>query len=618
MTKVSIKDANSLHGTYVNKVQLDKNERRQIHTGDILTFGMTVDRGATQYHPFQVEANISFGTGVYVPHESGASMSPPWLIFTHSPSSATVTYKVPDESEIEDISSDEEEVQMLSTEEMGFASNHLRENGIRPAKECFASIDRIDLTSDNGGSTANDQQQPRGSTAEPIPAQLPLATSQEYFIDLTQSLNDFDNDFHDEQTALVQTDHMTDDDERLDDDEVDDEVDYDDEEDDMDWGEDESVPNASDSSDESDASDLSEQQGFPHSDETLAPKAGDEHHDEGAAIVAKLSTDLSPRLMTLIDSEHRVPTLPPYANVDVGVGRPLDEINILNPATTSAPAYTHSNASRDLNAYNPAFFQAREENQRQILGQKNQYESRYPPVAPPVAPSVALPPVPPIALFPPHESAASSSGNHLVASSLNFLSSPPKEELPTPVPEDGVQLDDTSAYRFELSKQEAYKLKRILNSPEAKKSPLNLDPFHDMLNAHNNRRQHGTVGLTQTKEDGESTPTLNDSVPELKASSDAKRKIDDISRTTPEEERWASAQKGAKHLEPMPSHAPSDSTPALVNTPSIPMNSHVCPVPHLDHVRPVKRLRRAAEVFGYVALGGVAVMSALIATAPAL
>lgn len=34
--------------------------------------------------------------------------------------------------------------------------------------------------------------------------------------------------------------------------------------------------------------------------------------------------------------------------------------------------------------------------------------------------------------------------------------------------------------------------------------------------------------------------------------------------------------------------------------------------------RAAKRLRRAAEVFGYAAIGGVAVMSALIATAPAL
>ena len=37
-----------------------------------------------------------------------------------------------------------------------------------------------------------------------------------------------------------------------------------------------------------------------------------------------------------------------------------------------------------------------------------------------------------------------------------------------------------------------------------------------------------------------------------------------------------------------------------------------------SEIRPIKRLRKVAEAVGYAALGGVAVISALIATAPAL
>lgn len=39
---------------------------------------------------------------------------------------------------------------------------------------------------------------------------------------------------------------------------------------------------------------------------------------------------------------------------------------------------------------------------------------------------------------------------------------------------------------------------------------------------------------------------------------------------------------------------------------------------HQDYIRPVKRFRKIAEAVGYAALGGAAVMSALIATAPSL
>lgn len=65
---VTIKDAGSLHGTYVNKEKLGKKERRHVQASDVLTFGTTVDRGVAQYHPFEVDTDLTFGTEVYVPY----------------------------------------------------------------------------------------------------------------------------------------------------------------------------------------------------------------------------------------------------------------------------------------------------------------------------------------------------------------------------------------------------------------------------------------------------------------------------------------------------------------------------------------------------------------------
>lgn len=66
--RVTIKDAGSLHGTHVNKEMIGKKERRHVRTGDTLTFGTTVDRGVAQYHPYEVDTDLTFGTEAYVPY----------------------------------------------------------------------------------------------------------------------------------------------------------------------------------------------------------------------------------------------------------------------------------------------------------------------------------------------------------------------------------------------------------------------------------------------------------------------------------------------------------------------------------------------------------------------
>ncbi|KAG6012030.1 hypothetical protein E4U43_007978 [Claviceps pusilla] len=92
-----------------------------------------------------------------------------------------------------------------------------------------------------------------------------------------------------------------------------------------------------------------------------------------------------------------------------------------------------------------------------------------------------------------------------------------------------------------------------------------------------------------------------------------KRKSDEMSIVLPTEVDTVSSQSQAQH---------ESSQPAM-NAEAVPvMNSgsaqNHCADSEDCSGRPFKRLRRAAEILGYATLGGVAVMSALIATAPAL
>ena len=98
-----------------------------------------------------------------------------------------------------------------------------------------------------------------------------------------------------------------------------------------------------------------------------------------------------------------------------------------------------------------------------------------------------------------------------------------------------------------------------------------------------------------------------------------KRKADEISQSSPEEEEEVVVQTNGEG-------APVKTCESNKTRKQEPVNSlRSAPLP-LQHAmstssnepRPPKRLRRAAEVFGYAAIGGIAVMSALIATAPAL
>lgn len=289
-TKVAIKDSNSLHGTYVNKIQLGRQERRQIQAGDILTFGMTVDRGILQYYPLQVEADITFGTQVYVLYES-CTHTVHWLTALCSSRPATVTYKVPDDSEIEDISSDEDVYK--TSPEMEYAARVLKEHDIRPAKEWHTSID---LTSDNEGAIVTaDAQQPRVRTGEAMVPSPPLPSSQDFYIDLTQSFNkptpETQNEVENGLTDSTQTGKVIHSGEFAED-----------EEDDFEEAEDECLPDVSVDSYDSEESEHSEEEeeqeeekvveeeeDFPPSDETTLAVTGFSDDDDQAGMVPVFS-----------------------------------------------------------------------------------------------------------------------------------------------------------------------------------------------------------------------------------------------------------------------------------------------------------------------------------------
>lgn len=167
----------------------------------------------------------------------------------------------------------------------------------------------------------------------------------------------------------------------------------------------------------------------------------------------------------------------------------------------------------------------------------------------------------------------------LRTSGLQCLNSPIEEGNKPAHSEDSV-LDETSANSFEISKAAEG------HPGAAKRTNMRIEDIVDPL-----------VELSEENQN-------------LKSQS--KRKADSISQLTPEE------QSAEDHLQEhsLPEEASIQSLGAPLELVSLDFRAALST--HVDTRRQPKRLRRAAEVFGYAALGGIAVMSALIATAPSL
>ncbi|KAL7927852.1 hypothetical protein ACQKWADRAFT_278019 [Trichoderma austrokoningii] len=157
----------------------------------------------------------------------------------------------------------------------------------------------------------------------------------------------------------------------------------------------------------------------------------------------------------------------------------------------------------------------------------------------------------------------------LLSSGADFLNSPPKEHPGLHNATPPLDIDETSAYQFEVTK-----------------------------NAITQQQQQ--QALVIAPETGADQPTG-----QQEKSSHGKRKAVEISELTAEEIPFAERD---------PSQAPSSLQPKTGDDSAMDIDDH-----HSGHNEPhAKRLRKAVEIIGYAAIGGVAVMSALIATAPAL
>jgi pSer/pThr/pTyr-binding forkhead associated (FHA) protein len=66
MQSVFIKDIGSLHGTFFNNTRLKKHQAQVIKDGDLIQFGIPIDRGSEVNSACIMRAGIQFGTSRYV------------------------------------------------------------------------------------------------------------------------------------------------------------------------------------------------------------------------------------------------------------------------------------------------------------------------------------------------------------------------------------------------------------------------------------------------------------------------------------------------------------------------------------------------------------------------
>ncbi|CAG9949690.1 unnamed protein product [Clonostachys rosea f. rosea IK726] len=547
--EVSIKDAGSLHGTFVNSLRLRDQESKRLLTGDVITFGVNIDRGAEKFRPFEVEATIAFGTD--------------------ERNDLPTVFRVPDDTDVEEMSGSEGE------NGTGYAQKVLRENQIRPAPQ-LPPLSTLDLTPvvdvesyKNGESvllpidlTSNASE--IYEISDPTPSEIPATTS-------FSTENNLDGE---EYMAWDDESHNS---------EIDEEFPY------------ESESDSYSSEIESPRADGNEEynthtpeQGAFFSDEELTSEDGDGLEEHGETTLPDDNTTIpDPTVtvpVTLMDSmplpeisPRESEELPPNAlrsvhEVDRLTAVPLN-LMLTQEQTPGKLEYSQDESLSFVSSQQPSppdlvsqgcgdqvigifgqnsdkadFFNAREENKKRFAAELGPQHEQTPMDAPTL----------------PTTSKASGEKEALSLSSIlndecsqetweqfsplevsgrNFLNTPLTTDEP-PVSSDPCVLDDTSAYTFEISK---------------KVEQSQTEPVE--------------------KQDEE---VVGDKIPE--SPNPLKRKAAQISQTTVKEltDDFRAALKAQEAA-----HSP-------------------------------KRLRRAAEVVGYVALGGIAVMSALIVTAPAL
>ncbi|KAK7423637.1 hypothetical protein QQZ08_008992 [Neonectria magnoliae] len=650
--KVYIKDIGSLHGTFKNEHRLARNARSPIEAGDIIRFGIPIERGSDRYPPCTMEAHFTFGIT--------------------NPEDRPKVFRVPDDSDVEDSSSDDDH-------SIRNSSDILRNTKIRPAAFPSSSPSQspIDLT-------VNDQyplSNVRGADEYNTNALLPVPTTskpiqQVAYVDLSSpppeqvtEYNGFspispeagwmlegeeDGDINLSDSTDMDTDNSQEDDslsqipvpsplpsdapsEGADEDDLDMEED--------DFAEQDEFEDGEYGSDRLEESTSRENDG--PLDQFPLPEVSGEVRDEISSLADNIHDDVDVNTAASTagatasetaaqdtfenDTSPQDPAgyimhaqLPPIEQPKVGFPpwvQPCFMQPLRLPSISEAvPPYPPSQSTGTttmaevMGAKTGKFeyFAARAENKNNALPSGMANCINKAPTTRTKSPDCAVVTNDMPQQFHATDTSApeqvksgateakpaqAAPSNRLApsewtASGVHFLNSP-LDETQEPLQAKAPVLDETSAYQYELSKKavtsptpEATTVETQV--PSAKRTHMEIS---DILEASSEIR------------DQQATPRSS------------KRKAERISELLPEEcvpERVE--LKGPKQLA------------SVVASKDYPMGSLYVPIADMSASTtsdsygppPAKRLRRVAEVIGIAALGGVAVMSALIATAPTL
>ncbi|KAL7786642.1 hypothetical protein V8C37DRAFT_391959 [Trichoderma ceciliae] len=496
--RVFIKDIGSLHGTYYNNNRLKKHQAQAVKDGDLIQFGIPIDRGLDTCPPCTMRVAVQFGA-------------------LSSPQGPTV-FRVPDDSD-EEVSAEEDEAIRSS-------SQILRDNNIRPAQNCITPQDPITTIELSDHEMGSPSPEPEDHT------------------DSTKSIQDHMTDRPDSEKSHSRiptppgTIDISDEDALFYGDDYDEDYISEDDDDHSSLGD--------------DSPDHTLRRSFLDNDHTVTHFDATEVHE--AEIVDRFENDCLPPILNF--SPSNAASVP---------NQPLPSVHL--------PSFYDTFRSQEIS-----------------LDQKNKANDSGNDVVSASQASHNLPTAAPEPVEPrfwPEDVALNraTESSPLLDSGAEFLKSPLKEHPGLEDAANSLDFDESSAYQFEVTKNAITQQQQ-----------------------HQHQHQHQQQQQQQQAEPGNADASVDQPIQSQEKLLHSKRKAIEISEMNAEEIAFA-------QLDPA-------QDPSLCTKPRS-LDDSAMDISQIDaHSEPnepqVKRLRKAAEIFGYAALGGVAVMSALIATAPAL
>ncbi|KAF5666841.1 sarcolemmal membrane-associated [Fusarium heterosporum] len=628
--KVFIKDTGSLHGTYKNDILLHSDMISEVLNGDRLKFGATIERGMQKYPPCTIRTSIKFGS--------------------RDPDDRGNCFRVPDESDIED--------EQSSDDQVGNSCEMLRSNRVHPATSSFM----IDLTREDRCPAPNLRNDttlttysgeeitqlpsmsfPQALEPLPVPIGEYVSTSPKcQFSDIEEDEDDIDMVEEDDadvsqQVSITDTrspfDQLSEVQSEIsvsspivdaydDTDAADEDEDFS-EQDEFEDGPDHTLDISFYSSNDRPIKEASVE--TPVVSETTAnqfstapPVACSEREDFEADLGARAITTSQQPDDVRNTHLHKIQIentdylwnrdLAPVASNKMPSSMKLPSLAEAIPLNQYAPSQTTAEIMGAKTGKHE-YFNARESNKANVLVHPILSQ-----LQPQSAEMVSRPPfwvdenykaMPERAE---NTKEAHDDGVHQLAASelatcgTKFLDTPLQRSSEVPGVASVVPaLDDSSAFKFQESKKALGIIGTVANA--AHETVVIQDNVTDAANA---VRSSGDIEQEPTTSKGGKVEANEDTDMLLETSQSSKRKAADISVIAPEERRVSTRERLLRRR-PAFRVGKAKAVRSLYHSTS----AVVAPPPH-------KRLRRMAEVVGYAALGGVAVMSALIATAPSL